>query len=109
MKYNKDSIYSTAYSTANNLEITVSQTGSKAMIREQGQDKAIMRQGYRVLASGECICMGEWHEKEKDVLLKAIKYERYAHLAYRELYHDLINKLASIGLVIKENENDDIF
>jgi hypothetical protein len=95
LKYNKDSIYS----TANTLEVTVNQTGSKAMIREQGQDEATMRQGYRVVVSGETVGYGEWSQSERDLLLEVIKEERYAHLAYRELYYDMLNKLASIGLV----------
>lgn len=103
MKYNKDHIYS----TGNTLKVTVSQTGSKAMIREQGQDKATLRQGYRVQVDGETIAIGDWHESEQDVMLKAIRYESYAHLAYRELYNDLLNRLASIGL-IQTSEDEEL-
>lgn len=104
MKYNKDHIYS----TSNTLKVTVSQTGPKTMIREKGEDKATMRQGYRVMVDGDCRAMGDWNESKEEVMMKAIKYERYAHLAYRELYYDLLSKLASIGLVqVSEDESDD--
>lgn len=105
LKYNKDH----TYSTSNTLEVIVSQTGSKAMIREQGQDKATMRQGYRVVVDGDTRAMGNWNESKEEILLNAIKYERYAHLAYKELYYDLLNRLASIGLVqaSEEDELDD--
>lgn len=104
LKYNKDHIYS----TSNTLEVTVSQTGSKAMIRESGEDKATMRQGYRVMVDGETIGMGDWRKSERDLLLDVIKRERYAHLAYKELYYDLLSKLASIGLVLRSEEEDEL-
>lgn len=95
MKYDINNIYG----TNNTLEVTVNQTGSKAMIREQGEEKATIRQGYRVMVSGETVGYGEWNKSERDLLLDVIKRERYAHLAYKELYYDLLRKLASIGLV----------
>lgn len=102
MKYNKDNIYS----TGNTLEVTVNQTGSKAMIREAGQEKATMRQGFRVIVSGETVGMGAWDKSERDLLLDVIKRERYAHLAYKELYYTLIGKLASIGFVMRSEEDE---
>lgn len=104
MKYNKDHIYT----TANTLEVTVSQTGSKAMIKLKGETEYTMRQGYRVTVDGDTRAMGDWNETKEEVMMKAIKYERYAHLAYKELYYDLLRKLASIGLVkASEDESDD--
>lgn len=103
MKYNINYIFS----TNNKLVVSVNQTGSKAMIQEKGQDKATLRQGYRVVVSGETVAMGDWNESEQDVLFSAIKRERYAHLAYREAYYDLLQKLASIGFSQIETEDDE--
>ncbi len=101
MKYKIDNIYS----TANTLKVTVNQTGNKAMIREKGEDKASMRQGYRVVVEGETVGFGNWDVSERDLLLDVIKRERYAHLAYKELYYDLIAKLASIGFIKPEDDS----
>jgi hypothetical protein len=101
-KYNKDYIYT----TKNTIKITVNQTGTKSMIREQGQDKATMRQGFIVIADNECINMGDWNETENQLLLDTIKQERYAHLAYKEAYYDLLQQLESIGFFTKEEEDD---
>ena len=100
MKYNINSIHS----TSNDLKVTVNKTGSKAMIRERGEEKATLRQGYRVIVGGETVGYGSWDKSERDLLLDVIKTERYAHLAYRERYYDLIQKLASIGFVIPTDE-----
>jgi hypothetical protein len=102
MKYDIDKIYS----TGNKLEVIVNQTGSTAMIREKGQDEVTRRQGYRVVVNGDTRAIGRWNESREEVLLKAIKYESYAHLAYKELYYDLIQKLASIGFTTKEDSDD---
>lgn len=101
MKYNINN----TYTTKNDLVVSVSQTGSKSMIRMKGEDKATLRQGYRVIVSGETISMGDWNESEQDVLFRAIKRERYAHLAYKEAYYDLLEKLASIGFSQIETED----
>ena len=109
MKYNKDHIYS----TKNTVKVTTSQTGSKAMIREKGQSEATLRQGFRVSVEFEgehdTVVFGEWNETEKDVILEAVKREYYKAKAYQELYHDLLQKLNSIGLVLASEieENDD--
>lgn len=104
MKYNVNSIYS----TSNMIKITVNQTGSKAMIRAKDQDKATMHQGFRVMADADTIGYGEWNTSERDLLLEVIKRERYARLAYTELYNDLIRRLNSIGLIqVPEEDNDD--
>ena len=79
MKYNLDSVYS----TNNKLEVVVSQTGSKSMIREKHQDEFTMRQGYRVVVSGETVGFGDWNTSETDLLKDVIKRQRYAHLAYK--------------------------
>lgn len=102
LKYNKDHIFS----TANKLVVTIDQTGTKAWIREQGQSEATLRQGYRVRVDGETIATGDWHQSEYEVLLETIKRERYAHLAYKELYYDLVNKLASIGFYEADEDDD---
>lgn len=94
-KYDINSIYT----TNNNIKITVTQSGSKAMIREKNQDKATLRQGFRVMADNDTLICGDWNMSERDLLLDALRYERYSNLAYKELYFDLIEKLASIGLV----------
>lgn len=103
MKYNKNDIYT----TNNKLEVTVSQTGNVAMIREHGEDKATKRQGYRVVVDGETVGFGSWDKSERDLLLDVIKRERYAHLAYKELYYDLLRKLGSIGLVYRSEVDDE--
>jgi hypothetical protein len=77
------------------------------MIQSAGEDKGTMRQGYRVVVSGETVGYGECNTSKEELLLTTIKRERYAHLAYRELYYDLLHKLASIGLVMKEEDEDD--
>jgi len=106
MKYNKDYIYS----TKNTVKITTNQTGSKAMIREEGQNKSTLRQGYRVVAEfegeKETLVMGEWNMDERACLLHAVKREYYAKQAYKEAYYDLLTKLRSIGL-IHESEIED--
>lgn len=102
-KYDIDAIYS----TRNQIKITTEQSGSKAMIREKGQDKATIRQGFRVFADDECIKMGQWDKSERDLLLDTIKTEYYAKQAYKEAYYDLLQKIRSIGFVPEEeNEND---
>lgn len=101
LKYNIDHIYS----TSNKLEVTVSQTGVKLRIREQGQDNAAIRRGYRVVVSGETISYGDWNKSERDLLLETIKREKYAHEAYKELYYDLLKRLASIGLIQARDED----
>lgn len=99
MKYDIDYVYS----TKNTVNVTTSQTGSKAMILEKGKDIATLKQGFRVSIEFEgkhdTICCGKWNESEKDVLLKAVKYEYYKAKAYQELYYNLVQKLNSIGLV----------
>lgn len=103
LKYNKDHIYS----TSNTLEVKVSQTGSKASVKYKGETEYTIRQGYRVMVDGETVGMGDYSKSEHDLLLDVIKRERYAHLAYRELYYDLLKKLASIGLVqVSEKEEE---
>lgn len=106
MKYDKDAIYS----TRNTVKITTAQTGSKARIREKGQDEATIRQGYRVIAEyegeKEILVMGEWNMDERACLLEAVKREYYAKQAYKELYYDLLQKLNSIGLIHKSEIDD---
>jgi hypothetical protein len=104
LKYNVDH----TYSTSNTLEVTVSQTGSTAMVRERGQDVATKRTGYRVVANGETIGYGSWNQTERELLIETIKTERYARLAYEELYRDLLSRLASIGLVERSNEDNEL-
>lgn len=99
-KYNIDDIYS----TKNQIKITIDQTGTKAMIRFKDEEKATLRQGFRVRADGETLKMGDYNESEKDCLMDALKRERYAHLAYRQMYFDLIDKLNSIGLVLTSGD-----
>lgn len=103
MKYDKDSIYS----TNNKLKITINQSGSKVMVREKGEIEFKERRGFRVFADNECISCTSWDVNEKDTLLDTIKRERYAHLAYKELYYDLLQKLRSIGF-IQESEIEEI-
>lgn len=100
LKYDINGIYS----TKNNLEVKVNQTGSRAMIRSKDEDKATPRQGFRVVVSGETVSCGAWNQSEHDLLLEVIKTERYAHLAYKEAYYDLLQKLASIGLVQRRED-----
>lgn len=102
MKYDINGIYS----TKNDLEVKINQTGSRAMIREKGQEKATPRQGFRVICGGETVGYGDWNQTEHDLLCEVIKKERYAHLAYKEAYYDLLQKLASIGFVQREEEED---
>ena len=103
MKYKISSIYS----TENKIKITTAQTGSKAMIREAGQDKATLRLGFRVMADNKTLMCGEWNKSERELLLDVIKYERYARLTYEELYYDLLGKLESIGFSQKSDSEDD--
>lgn len=111
MKYDIKDIFS----TKNNLKVKINQTGSIAMIREKGQDKFTKRQGYRILIGSdeekyETVGYGAWNESEHDLMCEVIKRERYAHLAYKEAYYDLLQKLASIGFIQKQDEEDeDIF
>lgn len=106
MKYNKDHIWT----TKNTVKITTSQNGSKAMIREAGEEKATLRQGFRVIAEYEgkqdSIIVGEWNMDERACLLEAVKREYYAKQAYKELYYDLLQKLNSIGFVHKSEIED---
>lgn len=103
MKYNiKDT-----FTTRNTLVVKVDQKGSKAMIRERGQDCAKLKQGYRVMVSDECIVLGSYDSTETSVLLEAVKRERYAHIAYKEAYYDLIQKFASIGFSQIETKDED--
>jgi len=102
MNYNIDDIYS----TSNTLKVTISQTGSRAMVREQGQTKATPKQGYRVIVNGDTVGYGDYNQSERDLLLEVIKKERYAHLAYKQAYNDLLGKLASIGLVVANGDDD---
>jgi hypothetical protein len=103
MKYNKDDIYS----TANTIKISVTQTGSTAIIKEKHETEFTKRQGYRVMADNETIGFGPWDMSRDDLLLETLKKERYAHLAYKELYYDLLKKLGSIGLVLASEEEQD--
>lgn len=107
MKYNIDHIYS----TNNTFKVTIDDKGDKAMIREKGQNEATLRQGYRVLIDGKVASLGHWNKSKDETLCEVIKREHYAHLAYRELYYDLLTKLDSIGLVLKSDseEYDDRF
>lgn len=108
MKYDINKMYTIdGYSK---LKVSISQTGSKAMIREKGEDEATLRQGYRIVIEGETIGYGNHNQSEHDLLVETLKQERYSHLAYKEAYNDLLRKLASIGLVqVSESELDDRF
>lgn len=99
MKYDINAIFS----VKNDLEVKINQTGSFAMIRKKGEEKATRRQGYRVLVGGETVGYGGWDQSEHELMCQVIKRERYAHLAYKEAYYDLLKKLASIGF-IQESE-----
>jgi hypothetical protein len=77
------------------------------MILEKGKNRAQAMQGFRVSVSGETIVCGEYNSSEVDVLLKAVKYERYAHLTYKEAYFDIIKKLASIGFSQIDTDNNE--
>ena len=103
MKYDINAIFS----TKNNLEVKINQTGSFAMIKKKGEDKATKRQGFRVLAGGETVGYGGWDESEHELMCRVIKRERYAHLAYKEAYYDLLSKLESIGFTQKIANEDD--
>jgi hypothetical protein len=105
MKYDINAIFS----TKNNLEVVINQTGSFAMIRKKGEEKATRRQGFRVLVDGETVGYGGWEQSEHELMCDVIKRERYAHLAYKEAYYDLLNKLSSIGFVRREEEEDDFY
>jgi hypothetical protein len=101
VKYDINAIYS----TKNDLEIKINQTGKKATIRDKGQENATSRQGFRVICGDETIGYGDWNQTEHDLLCETIKTERYAHLAYKEAYYDLLQKLSSIGF-IQKNDDD---
>lgn len=68
--------------------------------------KATLRQGYRVCADNETLVYGNFDETENEVLVKAIKYERYAHLAYKAMYYELVSKLNSVGLILVTDLED---
>ena len=106
MKYDINHVYD----SKNTVKVTTSQTGSKAMIREKGEENATLRQGFRVSVEFEgekdTVWCGDWQENEIDSLKNAVKYEYYKAKAYRELYFDLVQKLNSIGLVFKSEAED---
>jgi len=99
-KYNIDKIYT----NDNKIKITIDQTGSKAMIRLKDENKATLRQGFRVRADDNTIIMGDWRESREDLLIRALKREVYAKLAYKEAYYDLLQKLSSIGFILKSDD-----
>ena len=77
------------------------------MVRFKDEEKATMRQGFRIRADGETIKYGDYIETKEDCFVDALKRERYAHLAYKEMYFELIGKLNSIGLVLTSGDESD--